>query len=63
MRRFLFLLLSVLMTFVVALPAGADKPDKPDKPSPDPVLYDVTLNLAGAEGLGLCDRALGDGRH
>jgi hypothetical protein len=54
-RRFLFLLLAVLMTLVVALPATAKKPPKPDKPSPDPVLYDVTLNHTGAEGLGLCD--------
>jgi hypothetical protein len=31
-RRFLFLLLAVLMTLVIALPAIADKPDKPGKP-------------------------------
>ena len=60
MRRFLFLLLAVLMTLVIALPATADKPadkpDKPGKPSPDLVLYDVTLNLTGdADGLGLCE--------
>ena len=55
MRRFLFLLLAVLMTLVIALPATADKPGKPDKPSPDPVFYDVTMELVdGADGLGLC---------
>jgi hypothetical protein len=45
------------MTLVIALPAAAVKPDKPGKPSPDPVFYDVTLDLAGDEGLGLCDEA------
>jgi hypothetical protein len=44
-RRFLFLLLAVLMTLVIALPAIADKPDKPDKPTQS---APVAVSLGGS---------------
>ncbi|MCJ7780222.1 MAG: hypothetical protein MUQ27_05305 [Acidimicrobiia bacterium] len=60
-HRTWIILLTLATVMVVALPATADRPDKPgkpDEPSPDPGFYDVTMDLTGAEGLGLCDEPL-----
>jgi hypothetical protein len=57
MRRFWISLLSVGLTLVIALPAGAGKPDKP---SPDEPLVGLTCDEARAEGVDFVDGVWND---